>query len=166
MAGAGGFVFDASVLIDYVAVNPSLLGLVARHVGPVVIPLLVLAEVDGLDETEAPALGLTVQEPTDEQLDEAMERPRSLSFQDAMCFVTARDHDLTCVTNDAALGAYCQAAGVPVVRGFRPLITLVDLGVVARLEGVRMVRSVHARNGYITRSVVVAFVREVRRLRP
>jgi len=165
VAGAGGLVFDASVLIDYIAVDPSLLGLVARHVGSVVIPLLVLAEVDGLDEPEAIALGLTVHEPTDDQLDEAMARPRSLSFQDAMCFATARDLGLTCVTNDAALGAYCEAAGVPTMRGFRPLITLVDLGVVSRLEGVRMVRSVHARNAYITRSVVVVFVREVRRLR-
>jgi hypothetical protein len=166
VAGAGGFVFDASVLIDYVAVDPAVLGLVAGHVGPVVIPLLVLAEVDGLDEPEATALGLTVQEPTDEQLDEAMDRPRILSFQDVMCFVTARDLGLTCVTNDAALATHCRAAGVPVVRGFRPLIALVDRAVISRLEGVRMVRSVHARNGYITRSVVVAFVREVRRLRP
>jgi hypothetical protein len=49
VADAGGLVFDASVLIDYVAVDPAVLSLIAQHVGPVVIPLLVLAEVDGLD---------------------------------------------------------------------------------------------------------------------
>lgn len=90
MAGEGGLVLDASVLIDYVARDKDLLALVSAHIAPIVIPLHVLAEVDGLDEAEAIALGMTVCVPADDQVDEAMDRPRGLSFEDYLCFATAR----------------------------------------------------------------------------
>jgi predicted nucleic acid-binding protein len=161
MAGEGGLVLDASVLIDYVARDKDLLALVSAHIAPIVIPLHVLAEVDGLDEAEAIALGMTVCVPADDQVDEAMDRPRGLSFEDYLCFATARDLGLVCVTNDDALRAHCTASGIASMRGFRPLIRLVEAEVVSPLRSVRVVRAIYVENGFITRAVVVSFVREV-----
>ncbi len=95
------------MLIDYVSHDRALLGIVAAQIAPVLIPLPVLGEVDGLDEAAATALGPTVYESTRAQLDEAVERPRSLSFEDYLCFLTARDLGITCVTNDEALLDHC-----------------------------------------------------------
>lgn len=162
MSGVRGLVFDASVLIDFVAHDPALLGLVAAHAAPVVIPLPVLIEVDDLDEDGATALGLMVYESTRAHMDEAMERPRTLSFEDYICFVTARDLGIACVTNDEALADYCREQGVSTMRGFRPLLMLVGTGVLTPLNSLRVVRAIHERNAYITRAVVVAFAREVR----
>ena len=150
MAGEAGLVLDASVLIDYVTRDKDLLALVSAHVAPIVIPLHVLAEVDGLDEAGAIALGMTVSLPADDQVDEAMDRPRGLSFEDYLCFATARDLGLVCVTN-----------GIASMRGFRPLIRLVEAEVVSPLRSVRVVRAIYVENGFITRAVVVSFVREV-----
>lgn len=156
-----GLSFDADVLIDYVACDPALLALIAVHLGPVVIPLPVLGEVEGLDEAGARALGMAIHESTDDEIDEALGRPRTLSFADYLCFTAARELGLTCVTNDEALATHARAAGVPVVRGFRPLLTLVEADALSQLRSLRAVRAVHTRNSYITRMVVVAFAQEL-----
>lgn len=91
-----------------------------------------------------------------------MLRPRTLSFEDYLCFVTARDLGMACVTNDQALLDYCRGQRVATMRGLRPLLMLVEARVLTPLDSLRVVRSIHERNAYVTRSVVTAFVREVR----
>ncbi len=150
------------MLIDYVSHDRALLGIVAAQIAPVLIPLPVLGEVDGLDEAAATALGPTVYESTRAQLDEAVERPRSLSFEDYLCFLTARDLGITCVTNDEALLDHCHDQGIPTMRGFRPLLMLVESRVISPLDSFRVVRAIHGQNAYISRPVRVAFAREVR----
>ena len=54
--GTRGFLLvDANVLVDYQSADLTILSLVSRHVGPVHIVSTVLAEVDGLDESERAA---------------------------------------------------------------------------------------------------------------
>lgn len=64
-------VLDANVLIDLVAVDRTVLGSVARHVGTVIVPSVVLAEVEGLSAEDAVELGLLVVEPEDAHFAEA-----------------------------------------------------------------------------------------------
>jgi hypothetical protein len=156
-----GLAFDASVLIDYAAIDLTLLAAICADIAPIFVPTTVLGEVDGLDETTAVALGITVCEPTMSQIDEALARPKSLSFNDHLCFTLARDQNLTCVTNDGALLRYCDENSVHSMRGFRPLIMLVEAGVITPLVCVRSVRAVHARNRYITRAIVSEVYSEV-----
>jgi len=52
------------VLIDYAKADPTVLTLVARHLGPVHVPRDVLGEVDQLDEEACDRLGLVVVEGT------------------------------------------------------------------------------------------------------
>ena len=122
-----GLVFDASALIDIVDVDPTLLTLVAREIAPVLIPLPVLREVSTLTEEECTALGLTVVEPTIEQLAEAATARGSLSEEDHLCLIVARDMGAICVTSDGALFNACVAervdvAGPPALIAWWPLV--------------------------------------------
>jgi hypothetical protein len=64
MAKPGFLLVDANVLVDYQAADLAILSLVSRHVGTVHVVSTVLAEVDGLDESECERLGFRVVEPT------------------------------------------------------------------------------------------------------
>lgn len=161
MAGAHQLVLvgDASVLIDIADANEAILALVAQHLGRVVIPTPVLAEVDGLDELKCAALGLEVVEPTLVQLREAANPHPALSFADKVCLIVARDIRATCWTNDGPLSDECQAKGVRGMRGLRPLIELVAVGVLALDVAVGTVDLISANNPYITPTVVSEFRR-------
>lgn len=155
----GTLVGDASVLIDIADANEAVLGLVAQHLGRVVIPTPVLAEVDNLDELKCAALGLNVVEPTLDQLREAAIPHPALSFADKVCMIVARDAGGTAWTNDGPLGEECETHGVSRVRGLRPLVELVEVGALAIDVAVGTVDLISANNPYITPSIVAEFRR-------
>ncbi len=161
MAGVGGLVFDASALIDYGNCAPDVLALAAVHLAPVWVPDLVFAEVDCLTPEDAATLGITVAETSADHMDEAASRPRTLSFEDYLCFLLARDAGFTCVTGDAALLRHCLANGAAAVRGLRPLIDLARLGVLPLGRALRIARSIEAQNDWMTRAVVVTVAVEL-----
>ena len=150
---------DANVLIDIADANEAILALVAQHLGRVLIPTPVLAEVDRLDELKCAALGLNVVEPTLDQLREAATPHPALSFADKVCLIVARDAGATCWTNDGPLSDECQANKVPRMRGLRPLIELVAAGAVALDVAVGTVDVISANNSYITPAIVSEFRR-------
>ncbi len=157
-----GLVFDASALIDVVDSDPTLLTLIAREIAPVLIPLPVLREVSTLTEEDCVALGLTIVVPTLEQLEEAATARGSLSEEDHLCLIVARDLGATCVTSDGALYKACVAEGIEVWRGLRPLIALVARGHLEAHAAIVTVRSIRKSNAYITTAVVHAFAIEIR----
>lgn len=157
-----GLVFDASALIDIADADRALLTLIAQAIGPVIVPTPVLGEVSTLTETDCAALGLTVLEPSLEQLTEATIRRGRLSEEDRLCLIVARDLGATCVTSDGALYDACVEGGIGVWRGLRPLIALVDLGVLDARAAIVTVRTIRATNAYIITSVVRAFIVEIR----
>lgn len=157
-----GLVFDASALIDIVDADPTLLTTVAREIGPVLIPIPVLREVSTLTEEDCDALGLTIVVPTLEQLDEAATARGSLSEEDHLCLIVARDLGAICVSSDGALHKACVAEGVDVWRGLRPLIVLVAGGHLEVRAAIVTVRAIRKSNAYITTAVVHAFVIEIR----
>jgi rRNA-processing protein FCF1 len=150
---------DASVLIDIADANEAVLALIAQHLGRVVIPTPVLAEVDSLDELKCAALGLEVLEPTLDQLREAAIPHPALSFADKVCLIVARDDGATCWTNDGPLSDECRVNGVPRMRGLRPLIKLVEARALALDVAVGTVDLISANNPYITPTVVSEFRR-------
>lgn len=90
---------DADVLIDYLESNREVLAKVSKKICNVYISLPTLSEIKQLSENEAKKHGLTVFEPTLRQIGEASQRGGSLSFEDKLCFIIARDKKWTCVTN-------------------------------------------------------------------
>jgi rRNA-processing protein FCF1 len=157
-----GLVFDASALIDIVDADPALLTSVAQHIAPVLIPMPVLREVSSLTEEDCAKLGLTLVEPTMEQLEEAATAGGRLSEEDHLCLILARDSGAVCVTSDGALYKACKRDGVEVWRGLRPLIVLVARGHLEIHAAIATVRAIKRSNLYITTVVVRSFVVEIR----
>jgi len=161
-AGIVGLVFDASAVIDIADADRALLTLIAERLAPVIIPTPILDEVETLSEADCTVLGLTVVEPSLDQLTEAAVRRGRLSEEDHLCLIVARDSGAICVTSDGALYDECVAAGVEVWRGLRPLIRLVELGHLEARIAIVTVRAIRATNSYITMAVVRAFAVEIR----
>jgi rRNA-processing protein FCF1 len=131
MSTPGFLLVDANVLVDYQAADLAILSLVSRHVGTVHIVSTMLAEVDGLDESECERLGFRVVKPTLAQATEAASPNGRLSFQDRTCLVVCRDNGWTCVSNDKALRRSCDAVGVAVRGGLELMLELVQ-GAISR----------------------------------
>lgn len=147
------------MLIDIADANEAVLALIVQHVAPVIVPTPVLAEIDTLDELKCAALGLEVVEPTLDQLRDAARPHAALSFADKVCLIVARDGGATCWTNDGPLGDECDANGVPRMRGLRPILALVERGLLPLAAAIGTVELIGANNTYITPAIVEEFRR-------
>ena len=58
----------------------------------------------------------------------AAEKKGSLSFQDNMCLILAKEHGWTCVTNDKPLRRECELEGIPLIWGIELICILVESG--------------------------------------
>ena len=156
------FIADANVLIDYAKTTPDILGLVAKHVGPVYVAADVLEEVDQLDMARCLAIGLKVVDGTLAQLTEASQRGGPLSFEDKLCLVLARDNGWSCLSNDGPLREACKAQGVPVVWGLEIMLALVEGQHLIAEEAIKVAHAIHAVNPmFITVKVLAAFQKKV-----
>lgn len=150
---------DASVLIDIADANEAVLALIVQHVGPIIVPTPVLAEVGALDDLKCAVLGIEVVEPSLGQMREAAVPHPALSFADKICLIVARDSGGTCWTNDGPLSLECHSIGVMRIRGLRPLITLIAAGALTLDVAVGTVELISANNPYITPAIVGEFRR-------
>lgn len=160
-----GLVTDANVLIEYVSTDESVLTLASRHLGAVMVPSPVLAEVDSLDVMACDQLELRVVEPTLNQLLEAGAQRGRLSFEDRICLILARDAGWRCVTNDRRLRTACEAASISVMWSLDLLIALVDAGQLPGDQAIRIADELHQISPrYITVEIVDELGRQIRAL--
>jgi len=158
MSTPGFLLVDANVLVDYQAADLAILSLVSRHVGTVHIVSTVLAEVDGLDESECERFGFRVVEPTLAQATEAASPNGRLSFQDRTCLVVCRDNGWTCVSNDKALRRSCDAVGVAVRWGLELMLELVQGGHLPAEDAEDAAERIHSANPvFLNASILAAF---------
>jgi rRNA-processing protein FCF1 len=156
------FIADANVLIDYAKTTPGVLGLVAKHVGPVYVAADVLEEVEQLDLAQCQAIGLTVVDGNLAQLTEASQRGGPLSFEDKLCLVLSRDHGWSCLSNDGPLREACKAQGVPVVWGLEIMLALVEGQHLSAADATQVAQAIHSVNPmFITAKVLAAFQKKV-----
>jgi len=158
-------VLDANVLIDYALSEPSVLGLAARHLGPVLVPFPVLEEVDQLSEEDCTGLGLTVVEPTADEMLAAAAAGGRLSFQDHLCFLLARKDGATCVTNDSRLRRECTGSGIEVLWGLEVMADLVETHALETEFALATARAIHEANPrHITNGILNRFEARLRSL--
>ena len=158
MAQRGFLVIDANVLVDYQAADLAILALVNRHVGTVHILTTMLAEVEGLDESDCERLGFRVVEPSFVQVVEAASQTGRLSFQDFTCLVVCRDHGWTCVSNDRALRRACEADGIDVIWGLELMLELVRHGHLLANDASEAAERIHLANPvYVNSAILTAF---------
>ena len=157
-------ILDACVLIDYVDADPSVIGTVTAHVAPTAVVRPVFDEVDQLDEPQAAELGLSILDVDLELAAKAAEAPSSLSFQDRLCLLIAKEEGWTCVTNDGALRRACIAENVSVLWGLEIMAEAVAAGAMTPDEAVFVAETMQRQNPrYVTSAIVESFRRRVRR---
>ena len=151
---------DANVLIDYLEGDISTLSLYSEHIEKVIIPSVILDEVDGLSIDDCETYGFEV---VFEELDLLFEASNSqhgpLSFQDKVCLYMAKeDKSITCITNEKALLKFCEKDGIPVKRGLKLIVELVQLKKLTKQVAISTVERIHRSNPlHINREVVEAF---------
>ncbi|MFP4384575.1 MAG: hypothetical protein ACLFSE_11065 [Spirochaetia bacterium] len=158
-------VFDANILIDLVKVEKELLHLLSKEFN-LVVPDLILSEVDGLNESAAEENGLMLMETPLELIEISQKKLKGCSFQDTVCFQIARANKWICATNDKKLGRECRKAQVKVVRSFRLLIMLIERKAISRTRAITIAIRMTEINPQLTAEVLKDFIREVEKKTP
>lgn len=164
MDGAG-FVTDANVLIDYCNAELSILALSARVLGPIYVPVQVLAKVNQIDRSGCDHIGLTPFEPSTEQLLEAGQGSPRLAFDDRVCLIVCRDNHWACLTNDKALRRACAEAGIQIIWGLELMVQLVGRGCLHPVDALHVAGRIHTTNpAFVDRSILQAFTKKISKL--
>ena len=165
MAVHAGLVADANVLIDYTSTDETVLTLASRHLGTIMVPSPVLAEVDGLDAMGCERLELVVVDPSLDQLLEAGAERGRLSFEDRICLIVARDAGWGCLTNDRRLRAMCESESVSVMWSLDLLVALVGDGQLPGDDAIAIGADLHRISPrHITRDILDTLKRQIEAL--
>lgn len=128
-------VTDANVIIDYIKTgNKHILRTACEHLCELHIPLPVANEIRQVTIDELTQLGFFVEEPELHHLKEAASGRGKLSFQDMMCFFTARDNNWICATSDKLLKTYCSENGLDTMWGLELLIAMCKNDIIDKTE--------------------------------
>jgi len=153
-------VCDANILIDYLTVDSELISLVSRELITLRIPIPVLAEVRNWSQEEAEAAGLIVEDvPLEYLLSE--NKLTGCSAQDSSCFYLARDKGWGCATNEKALKKHCAASEIPVIRGMRLILMLVENGTIPKSRAKNAGQKIFQSNNRISETVFRDFLEEL-----
>ncbi|MCX6647752.1 MAG: hypothetical protein NTY09_15545 [bacterium] len=140
-------ILDASVLIDFVKADRSILKLVVKNVGSLYVVDAVLGEVNQINhENELVEIGVRVIEPDMKDVDEASQMSGPTSFQDHLCYLTARRIGYVCVTNDRNLRRLCMENHVTICWGLELLIKLHKAGGISTERSIELVELIHHNN--------------------
>lgn len=149
---------DADVVIDYQHSDLTVVSLMAKHLGPLVVTAAVVEEVDGLDRRDFLELGVEVLTPTKTQRQRARALDSSAHFSDRISLVVAGDEGCVCVTNDRTLRNLCRRHGVRTRFGLGMMADLVGVGAMTRQHAGQVAAEIHAANAYITDRVLRRFL--------
>ena len=159
-------IMDACVLIDYMNGEPDLFKLISSHIGPIYVATPILEEVDSINSIEElEDLGLLPIEPEIEDVFTAEEMDGQTSFQDNICFLTAKRQSFICVSNDANLRRQCTDASVPILWGLELILDLTKAGGILKKEASRIAREIQISNPrHITARILSDFEAKLKRL--
>ncbi len=155
-----GLVVDASALIDLYVGARRALPLISANIGQLHVPTPILSEVEHLDERRCRRLGLSVYQPSVQQLTIASRRIAGLSFADRICLTVACEERWVVVTNDKPLRKQCVEANVLVAWGLELLVDLVGRKVIPKDDAVAMGKAIQETNPYITAGILDRYVKK------
>jgi hypothetical protein len=148
-------ILDANVLIDFLKCDRTIIKLICSYVGQVYLATPVFDEIKDLSENDCIELGLKLLEPELEHLLLASEPNGPLSFQDNICLLIAKEHGLTCVTNDKPLRQRCEIEGVSLIWGIELICILVESGGITPENAKDIILRIHEDNPkYITKTII------------
>ena len=148
-------ILDANTLIDFCKCDKTIIKLICTYVGQIHLATPVLSEIKEIDEGACIELGIKLVEPELGQIMLAVEKKGSLSFQDNICLILAKEHGWTCVTNDKPLRRMCKKEGIPLIWGIQLICILVELGGLPVKHARSIILEIHESNPkYITDIIV------------
>ena len=158
-------IMDACVLIDFIKADRSVLELIVKHIGPVHMISPVIDEINEIDnEEELVDLGLIIVEPELEDAFAAASTSGPTSFQDHLCFLTAKRYGFTCVTNDKNLRKLCEKEKVPLLWGLQLLIELHQSGGIPAQDAIEIAHQIHKTNPkHITAKILERFIENIKK---
>lgn len=159
-------IMDACVLIDYMNGDPDLFRLISSNIGTVYVATPILEEVDSIESLEElEDLGLIPIEPEIEDVFKAEEIDGQTSFQDNICFLTAKRHGLTCISNDKNLRKQCTDKNVPILWGLELILDLAKAGGILKKEASRIAQNIQKSNpGHLSTGILSDFETKLKRL--
>lgn len=153
----GTLVCDANILIDYFESNKNILKLATEHCYNIYVPIQVFAEVKQMKEKDAKELGIILIEPTLGQLSEAVSDDSSLSDEDCLCFIIARDNNWICATNEKRLHNKCKRENVLTIRGLKIMLDLHCIQKLDKQEAIDTAKKIKKSNLRLTEEVIKDF---------
>lgn len=140
-------ILDSCVLIDFMNGEPKLFHLLAEKVGKIHVVTPIIEEVDSIQSLkDLEDLGLIALEPDIEDVFTALKLKGKTSFQDQICYLTAKRYQLTCVTNDKPLRKLCEENHIPTFWGLELIIELTKLDGVSKKKALDIAKVIHKSN--------------------
>lgn len=146
---------DASVLIDYVAADIRILEIMATCIWKLATIIPVLREVKGLTKEKAEKIGITIHEPTFDELMDAAKPVAGLSSEDRLCLAITRKRRWSCLTNDVRLRKSCTECDVQVVWGLEAMIFLHRGGFIEKERAIKTAKTIQTSNPFHITDIVL-----------
>ena len=156
------FLLDSCVMIEILHVEESLLYRIGKIGQPTFVDAM-LGEVPMLTDDLIDTFDIKIVEADWEDMTCASLESQSgpLSFQDILCYLTAKRHGFTCLTMDKKLYEKCQSLGIPVLRFLALLLHLVQKGVLTKTEAREYARKSCQRNPRMVPAVFNDFLEKL-----
>lgn len=158
---------DACVLIDYMDGEPDLFKLISSHIGPIYVATPILDEVDSIASIgKLKKLGLIPIKPEPDDGVRAENMAGKTSSPDNVCFLIAKQRELTCVSNDRNLRKKCKASNIPILWGLELILELVKVNGLSKEKASRIAEKIYQSNPqYINMKVLERFRAELDHIR-
>ena len=154
---------DANILIDYAKANKKLIGVITRELYEIVVPSPVWDEIKDLTRDDAKTFGITIIEPSLDQLTEAGQMfGGGLSAEDHLCFIMARDQQVICATNEKPLRKKCADHGIEILWGLEIMLQLCKNGKLKIDVAEKTAEQIVAINRRITEKVLKEFIAKLK----
>lgn len=155
-------IMDACVLIDCIDSDQSIFGLIKNSFGPICVINEIVKEVKSIESTEQLIpLGLILVEPELEDCLDAHTVNKATSFNDNLCFLTAKRNGYICVTNDKSLKKLCAKHNVRSMWGLELITKLHDRGCISTDEALKLGEKIKTNNFQITSETMEDFRQQV-----
>lgn len=153
-------IMDACVLIDYIKAEPELFKTISSSIGKLHVVSVIYEEVDQIESPDQLAkYGINLIEPEIEDAFLAAQLDGGTSFQDNLCYLTAKRHGFTCVSNDKQLRSLCTQSYVPTLWGLELILTLVKAKGISGAKAKKIGTLIQQNNPkHITRKILKDFI--------
>ncbi len=121
------------------------------------VPYDIINEVEQLSPEKAESIGFSVYYPEPATYYEAVNAGNSISFEDNVCVIDARENNWAVITNDKTMKNYCSQAGVTSFWGLQVLLFMVEQKLIVKRTAMNTAVKIFKNNPWISNKVLNDF---------